>query len=156
MTFEPISAESIPESKNKTIYPKPFAGLVEGRTKKKLGDYFGLINFGINLARLEPGAISALFHHHAKQDEFVYILDGTPTLLLGKQEFLLKPGECFGFKAGTGIAHQLINRSQEPVVYIEAGDRSLGDLVEYPNDDLKATQMPNGSWSFAHKDGELY
>lgn len=152
----PTAAKSIPAPEIKTNYPQPFAALVEGRTKRKLGDHFGLANFGINLTRLEPGAISALFHHHAKQDEFVYILEGTPTLLYGELEYLLSPGECIGFKAGTGLAHQLVNRSQEAVVYIEVGDRSLGDAVEYPHDDLKATQLPNGNWSFAHKDGEPY
>nr|WP_199302872.1 hypothetical protein [Coleofasciculus sp. FACHB-SPT9] len=43
-----------------------------------------------------------------------------------------------------GISHQLINRSQENVTYLEIGDRTLGDEVEFPNDDLKATQLPNG------------
>lgn len=155
MILEPRSAESIPETKIKTIYPQPFAALVEGRTKRKLGDHFGLTNFGVNLTILEPGAISALFHYHAKQDEFVYILEGFPTLLLGEQEYPLKLGACVGFKAGTGIAHQLINRSQERVVYIEIGDRSLGDAVEYPNDDLKAIQLANGSWAFCRKDGSV-
>jgi len=156
MNNEPISAQLIPPPELKTIYPQPFAALVEGRTKRKLGDYFGLTNFGVNLTQLEIGAISALIHHHTKQDEFVYILEGTPTLLLGEQEFLLKPGECFGFKAGTGLAHQLINRSNESVLYLEVGDRSLDDGVEYPHDDLKAEQLPDGGWSFARKNGQAY
>ena len=156
MNNEPISAQLIPPPELKTIYPQPFTALVEGRTKRKLGDYFGLTNFGVNSTQLEVGAISALFHHHAKQDEFVYILEGTPTLLLGDQEFLLNSGDCIGFKAGTGVAHQLINRSQAEVVYLEIGDRSLGDNVEYPNDDLKATQLPNGNWRFARKNGDFY
>lgn len=46
-----------------------------------------------------------------------------------------------GFKAGSGVAHQFANRSQEPVVYIEVGDRTAGDEVEYPDDDLKATMV---------------
>ena len=58
-----------------------------------------------------------------------------------------------GFKAGTGVASQLVNRSPEPVVYIEVGDRAEGDQVEYPNDDLKAAQQTNGAWEFSHKDG---
>jgi hypothetical protein len=44
----------------KTIYPEPFASLVKGRTKRKLGEFFGLTNFGVNLTHLAPGAISAL------------------------------------------------------------------------------------------------
>ena len=156
MKQTPVSAESIPPPNQKTIYPPPFASLVEGRVKRKLGDFFGLTNFGVNLTRLSPGSVSALLHHHSKQDEFIYILQGTPTLVLGEQEFVLNPGDCYGFKAGAGVANQLANRSAEPVVYIEIGDRTAGDEVEYPNDDLKATQLPNGAWALSHKDGRPY
>jgi uncharacterized cupin superfamily protein len=152
----PISAKSIPASIGKTNYPAPYASLVEGRLKRKLGDSFGLTNLGVNLTHLSPGAMSALAHSHSKQDECIYILEGTPILILGKEEFTLNPGDCHGFKAGTGIAHHLINRSQENVTYLEIGDRTIGDEVEYPNDDLKATQLQNGEWRMTHKDGRPY
>ena len=45
---------------------------------------------------------------------------------------------CAGFKAGTGDAHQLINETDEEVVYLEIGDRTAGDAVTYPDDDLAA------------------
>jgi uncharacterized cupin superfamily protein len=156
MKQSPISAESIPGVMGKTVYPKPFASLVQGRLKRKLGEFFGLTNFGVNLTYLSPGAVSAVAHTHSKQDEFILILEGTPTLVLDKEEFVLHPGDCYGFKAGTGIAHQLINRSEESVKYIEIGDRMEGDEVEYPNDDLKATQLANGVWKITHKDGSEY
>lgn len=152
----PISAKSIPAARGKTIYPQPFAALVEGRLKRKLGECFGLTNFGINLTDLAPGAISALAHSHSQQDEFILVLEGSPTLVLGKEEFTLHPGDCYGLKAGTGIAHQLVNRSEENVTYLEIGDRTAGDEVEYPNDDLKATQLSNGTWMLTHKDGSPY
>lgn len=152
----PISAKSIPAKMGKTIYPEPYASLVEGRLKRKLGEFFGLTNFGINLTHLSPGARSALAHSHSQQDEFIFVLEGTPTLVLEQEEFTLNPGECYGFKAGTGIAHQLVNRSEESVIYLEIGDRTAGDEVEYPNDDLKVTQLPNGEWALTHKDGRAY
>jgi uncharacterized cupin superfamily protein len=152
----PILAELIPAPMGKTIYPEPYATLVKGRWKRKLGEFFGLTNFGVNLTHLSPGAISALAHSHSKQDEFIFVVAGTPTLVLGQDEFTLNPGECYGFKAGTGIVHQLVNRSQDTVTYLEIGDRCAGDEVEYPNDDLKATQLPNGEWTLTHKDGRGY
>lgn len=157
----PISAKSIPAAMGKTIYPEPYAALVKGRLKRKLGDFFGLTNFGINLTDLAPGAISALAHSHSQQDEFILVLEGTPTLLLGTEEYTLHPGDCYGLKAGMGIAHQLVNRSEENVTYLEIGDaqgtyRTAGDEVEYPNDDLKATQLSNGAWKLTHKDGSPY
>lgn len=103
VTCVPIPAESIPEPAQKTIYPPPFASMVDGRTKRKLGNHFGLTNFGVNLTQLAPGSIAALLHCHAKQDEFLYVLQGTPTLILNENEYVLSPGDCMGFKAGSGI-----------------------------------------------------
>jgi uncharacterized cupin superfamily protein len=98
----------------KTIYPEPYASLVQGRLKRKLGDVFGLTNFGVNLTHLSPGAMSALAHSHSRQDEFIYILAGALTLILGDEEFTLNPGDCYGFKAKTGVAHHLINQVPIP------------------------------------------
>lgn len=156
MKQAPISAKSIPATMGKTIYPEPYAALVKGRLKRKLGDFFGLTNFGVNLTDLAPGAISALAHSHSQQDEFIFVLEGTPTLVLGTEEYTLHPGDCYGFKAGRGIAHQLVNRSEENVTYLEIGDCTTGDEVEYPNDDLKARQLTNGIWKLTHKDGSSY
>ncbi|MDJ0928087.1 MAG: cupin domain-containing protein [Gammaproteobacteria bacterium] len=149
----PISSLSVTAMKGATFYPEPFAQQVRGRVKKKLGDLFRLTNFGVNLTQLEPGSVSALLHSHTTQDEFIYVLEGTPTLVMNAEEYELAPGDCMGFKAGTGIAHQLANRSDQPVTYLEIGDRSPGDAVEYPNDDLKANLAADGSWAFTRKDG---
>lgn len=59
-------------------YPEPFASLMSGRIKHPLGDIFGIKNFGVNLTRLSPGAVSALHHCHSRQDEFIYVLEGEP------------------------------------------------------------------------------
>jgi uncharacterized cupin superfamily protein len=126
-----------------------------GRVKQPLGDLFGLANFGVNLTRLAPGAVSALRHAHTLQDEFVYVLEGHPTLVTDAGDMPLRPGMCAGFKAGTGDGHQLVNRSSEDVVYLEVGDRTAGDIGSYPDDDLQAVSV-DGAWRFTHKDGTPY
>jgi uncharacterized cupin superfamily protein len=156
MSSEPLQAIDVPALSRKTIYPAPFDAQVAGRMKHRLGDHFGLTNFGINLTELAPGAVSALFHHHTKQDEFVYVVSGNPILVLGDKEFALQAGDCCGFKAGTGVGHQLVNRSQETVLYLEIGDRTAGDYAEYPRDDLRFTQLDTGAWVLTHKDGTPY
>lgn len=126
-----------------------------GREKRCLGDWFGLSNFGVNLTTLSPGAVSALRHAHTTQDELIYILHGHPVLISDAGEMQLSPGMCAGFKAGTGNAHQLVNRTSEEVQYLEIGDRSPGDGVVYPDDDLQAV-LVDGRWQFTHKDGSRY
>jgi len=156
MREKPIRAEDVEARKGQTVYPDPFARLVAGRTKRKLGDLFGLSNFGVNLTKLEPGAASALFHSHAVQDEFVFVLEGHPTIAYGEAEYELSPGDCMGFKAGTGIGHQLINGTDSVVTYLEVGDRTTGERVVYPRDDIAAELAPDGSWVMTHKDGTPY
>lgn len=138
-----------------SIYPAPFAGRMDGREKRPLGDVFGLTNFGVNLTRLAPGAISALRHAHARQDEFIYVLRGHPVLRTDAGDTPLAPGMCAGFKAGSGDGHQLLNPTAEEVEFLEVGDRSAGDCVTYPDEDLQAV-WTEGQWQFAHKDGRPY
>ena len=149
-----IEAESV-QLRLGSTYPEPFATMVAGRVKRALGDAFGLKNFGVNLTRMAPGSRSAMRHAHTRQDEFVFVLEGTATLITDAGETVLQAGMCAGFAAGSGDAHQLINRSDRDVVYLEVGDRIAGDEVTYPDDDL-AARMVDGRWQFSHKDGQPY
>jgi uncharacterized cupin superfamily protein len=136
-------------------YPEPFRSMMNGRVKRPLGDLFGLTNFGVNLTVVPPGAVSALRHAHSKQDEFVYVVSGTLVLHSDDGRVALSAGMCAGFKAGTGNAHRLLNESPSEAVYLEVGDRTPGDEVAYPDNDLVAS-LENGAWKFSHKDGTPY
>jgi uncharacterized cupin superfamily protein len=137
-------------------YPEPFRSQMAGREKRALGDVFGLANFGVNLTRIDPGAVSALRHSHSKQDEFIYVLEGRPVLVTDAGETQLEAGMCAGFRAGTGDAHKLVNRGETAVVYLEVGDRSAGDAVNYPDDDIAAVLGDDHQWRFTHKDETSY
>jgi uncharacterized cupin superfamily protein len=150
-----LVAKDMPPRTKPSNYPEPFFSRMARREKRPLGDTFGLKNFGVNLTRLAPGGESALLHRHSKQDEMVYILEGEPTLVTDQGEVQLRPGMCAGFPAG-GIAHQLVNRTDKDVLYLEIGDRTPGDEGSYPNDDIKAALGPDGKWLFTHKDGRAY
>jgi uncharacterized cupin superfamily protein len=150
-----VRADEVAPRVKPSNYPEPFFSRMSRREKRQLGDVFGLKNFGVNLTRLAPGGESALLHRHSKQDEFVYILQGRPTLVTDAGEVELSPGMCAGFPA-QGIAHQLVNRTGEDAVYLEIGDRTPGDEGSYPADDLQAKFRPDGQWSFVHKDGRPY
>jgi uncharacterized cupin superfamily protein len=150
-----LLAAGAPARAFRTNYPEPFASRMAGRDKRPLGDLFGLANFGVNLTRLAPGASSALRHAHTKQDEFVYILEGRPTLVTDAGRTALQAGMCAGFKAGTGDAHCLVNETEEDVVYLEIGDRTAGDAVDYPDDDLAVVTI-DGQRRAARKDGTPY
>ena len=150
-----IDAHDAPLRIKPTNYPEPFASRMAGREKRPLGDLFGITNFGVNLTRLKPGAMSSIRHCHSKQDEFIYVLGGAPTLHTDEGRTVLSPGMCAGFEAGDGNGHHLVNETGEDVFYLEIGDRAPGDEVRYPDDDLQAL-LVEGKWKFVHKDGTAY
>ena len=150
-----LLAADAPLRSKPSNYPEPFFSRMLKREKRPLGDVFGLNNFGVNLTTLMPGGESALMHRHSKQDEFIYIVQGFPTLVSETGEVELKPGMCAGFPAN-GEAHHLVNKTDKDAVYLEIGDRTPGDQGAYPQDDLKAELGSDGTWHFLHKDGRPY
>lgn len=133
-------------------YPEAYARHVRGRIKHPLGDVFGLKSFGVNLTRVPPGAVSSLHHRHSHQDEFIYVLEGRPTLVTDDGDMELAPGMCAGFPAN-GAAHHLQNLTDSEVVFLEVGGRAADDVVTYPADDLVSVAGSGGERRFTHKDG---
>lgn len=150
-----IRALDVPPPLKKSGYPEPFASRLGNRERRRLGDAFNLTDFGVNLCRLEPGAMSSMRHAHSAEDEFVYVLDGSPTLVTDAGTTVLAAGMCAGFKAGTGDAHHLRNDSSGVVWLIEVGTRADADQVVYPDDDL-ALHERDGRYVYTHKNGDPY
>ncbi len=148
-----VAAEVAPRTKPSN-YPEPFASRMAGRVKRPLGDQFGLTSFGVNLTRLPPGAVSALHHRHSGQDEFIYVLEGHPTLVTDAGPIELCPGMVAGFPA-RGTAHHLENQTNADCLILEVGDRTPGDTVTYTSDDLQA-EAGADRWRFTKKDGTAY
>ena len=122
-----ISAADVPIRAAVSFYPEPFASRMAGRQKRQLGEFFGLTNFGVNLTRLGPNALSSLRHSHARQDEFIYVVSGHPTLHTDRGRMRLSPGMCAGFKAGTGDSHHLHNETDEDVMRVFVPGDGIAD-----------------------------
>lgn len=150
-----VIAANVGTRAKKSGYPEPFRSRVEGREKRVLGDIFDLHSSGVNLTTLCPGAESALLHRHSLQDEFIYIIVGSPTLVTDRGTVELAAGMCAGFPAA-GLAHHLVNNSDVDVVYLEIGDRAPGDMGTFPADDIRADLDGDGQWFFSRKDGRRY
>jgi uncharacterized cupin superfamily protein len=117
-------------------YPREFAPVISGREKQRLGDAAGLTQFGVNITRIRAGSASALRHTHEAEDEFIYMLAGELVLAENGGETVLRAGDAAGFKAGSGIAHCLINRSDRDALYLEVGTRAKSERVHYPDVDF--------------------
>lgn len=137
-------------------YPEVFRHRVVPREKRALGDALGITQFGVNLTTLSPGKESSLRHYHAREDEFVFVLEGEVVLRTDDSEQVLTAGMCAGFPAGTTNGHQLVNRSALPARYLEIGSRDLADVVGYSEEDLACRKNAEGVWVFTRRDGSAY
>jgi uncharacterized cupin superfamily protein len=112
-----------------------------------------LTQFGVNITRIKAGSASALRHWHEQEDEFIYLLEGELILQENDGETVLKPGDAAGFKAGSGIAHCLVNRSDCDALYLEVGTRAARERVHYPDVDFMMERDASGRRYF-RKSGE--
>ena len=145
------------EWQSRQPYPAPYDNALAGRARRALGDALGLTQYGVNLGRLEPGAVSSLRHWHTGEDEFVFVIEGAPTLVTNDGEQVLGPGLTAGFPAHIENGHRLENRSEELVLYLEVGTRATRDVVTYPDTDLELIKEEAGNKrTFRHKDGTPY
>jgi uncharacterized cupin superfamily protein len=133
-----------------TSYPPDLAAPCADRAKQALGNVAGLTQFGVNLVRLPPGTWSSIRHWHTHEDEFVYIIEGEAVLVTDAGEQLLRPGMAAGFPAGVADGHQLINRTDGTVTYLEIGSRHELDDCFYPDANL---QIRHQDGVFTRKDG---
>ena len=76
------------------------------------GRHFGLKRLGIHHERLLPGRRTSYPHAESAEEEFVYVIEGTPDVWLDGTLHRLKPGDAVGFPAGTGICHSFLNNSE--------------------------------------------
>jgi len=140
-----------------TDYPEEFAINVKARERRKLGDAFGLTNFGVNFTTLPPGCWSSQRHWHSKQDEFVYIVSGEVVLVTDAGEQVITAGMVAGFPAGKPDGHHLVNKSSENAVYLEIGDRIPMDTTQYSDIDMRTAYIDDTNTDrYVHKDGTPY
>lgn len=135
-------------------YPAPYGEPCKLRENRQLGVAAGLTQFGVNLTRLKPGVWSSQRHWHAKEDEFIYVLEGEVVLVTDKGEETLRAGDCAGFKAGSRDGHCLKNVSTRDAVILTVGSRDDEDWGEYSDIDMKfLPRRYSGGGGYRRKDG---
>ena len=87
-----------------------------------LGRHFGLARLGIHHLRLPPGRRSSYPHAESAEEEFVFVIEGTPDVWLDGRLTRLKPGDSVGFQPGTGLCHSFLNNTDAEVRLMVIGD----------------------------------
>jgi uncharacterized cupin superfamily protein len=102
------------------------------RHTKSLAAATGLHHIGVHLVRVPPGHDSTQYHMHQCEEEFIYILSGCGLAEIGEDTVEVGPGDFMGFAPGR-FPHNLINHSQEDLVYLVGGLNLDFDICDYPH-----------------------
>lgn len=97
-----------------------------------LGSKLGLERIGVNHETIFPGTGSSIPHCHSRDEEFVFVVSGHPSLWIDGNLHQLKAGDAVAFPAGTGIAHTFLNNTDESIELLIVGEHSPDDKVHYP------------------------
>ncbi|PIU01084.1 MAG: cupin [Bdellovibrionales bacterium CG10_big_fil_rev_8_21_14_0_10_45_34] len=86
------------------------------------GKVFGLNKLGIHHELLPPGRRTSWPHAESDEEEFVYVIEGAPDAWINGRLYRLKSGDGVGFPCGTGIAHTIINNTNDDVRLLVVGE----------------------------------
>lgn len=139
--------------KHGSVPMQAFAGSAP-RTQASLSDAGGLTQFGAHLVTLQPGQHSSTRHWHSAEDEFLYLLDGTATVVEDTGVTIITSGDAACWPAGTPNAHQVVNRSDKPLTYLMIGTRDPNDTCHYPHAGRTLYNSPGG-WRMVADDGTV-
>ena len=98
-----------------------------------LGRLLGLARIGIHHERLPPGRRTSYPHAESVQEEFVFVVEGTPDVWIDGHLYRLREGDAVGFPAGTGVVHTFLNNTTKEVRLLVVGDANRADnQLRYP------------------------
>lgn len=102
--------------------------------------HFGFGRIGVHHERLPAGHRLSRPHAESAEEEFVYVIEGTPDVWLDGELHRLGPGDAVGFPAGDGLAHTFINNSEAEVHLLVVGEASKAEnRIVYPlNPEVRA------------------
>lgn len=114
----------------------------------RITDKVGMKALGVWYESLPAGHRSAFPHAHTHEEEFVYVLKGSPTVWLDGYTKELKPGDFVAFPSNTGLSHAIINDTDEKVVYLCIGETQefLDEKITYPLNPLRNNECSRKGW----------
>lgn len=111
-----------------------------------LGKVLGLQKIGIHIEILPPGRRTSWPHAEKLEEEFVFVLEGTPDAWIDGVLHRMRPGEMAAFPSGTGIAHTFLNNTKTLVKLLVGGERIEGNRIVYPKHPARNEACREKGW----------
>jgi len=110
------------------------------------GKAFGFKKLGIHHELLPAGRRTSWPHAESAEEEFIYVIAGTPDVWIDGNLHRLRPGDAVGFPCGTGICHTFINNTDSDVRLLVVGEKTKKEnKIFYPLHPERKKKC-EGSW----------
>lgn len=141
-------------SEDNAHYPNSSELLSQGAP---VGHKLGLKAIGVHVELLQPGRRTSWPHAESSEEEFAFVLEGTPDVWIDGVLHRLAPGDFVAFPAGTGIAHTFLNNTLHLAKLLVGGEASkIGNQIHYPLHPKRNAEMQaKGAWWEAAPKREL-
>lgn len=93
----------------------------------------GSERLGASIYEIEPGNSTFPYHYHLANEELLFVLKGRPDLRTPEGWRQLDEGEVVAFPLGERGAHQLVNRTDEPVRVVVISEMVGPEIAVYPD-----------------------
>jgi uncharacterized cupin superfamily protein len=115
----------------------PLETIRHGRTflaaRRRLAAAAGGEMIGCSLYRVPPGKRPFPYHFHTANEEALFILEGRGTLRLGGRRIPIGRGDYVALPVGPRHAHQVVNTSRRPLVYLCISTMIHPEISHYPD-----------------------
>jgi len=101
--------------------------------RKQLGLATHAKMLGTSIFKLEPGKKAFPYHFHHANEEAILILSGEGTLRLNNKEILVQKNDYITLPRGPEYAHQILNTSDQALIYLCISTMIEPDIMEYPD-----------------------
>ena len=129
----------------------------------RVSPHIGAEKLGYSVVRLKPGKRAWPYHSHYNIEEMFYVIAGEGTLRHAGEEYPIRTGDFICSPADPEQPHQIINTSQEELVYVALGNELKTDVMLYPDSgkygvwdgDARDLRAPGNFQLFARKEDAL-
>jgi len=93
----------------------------------------GAKKLGYAVVKLKPGKCAWPYHSHHVNEEMFYVIQGDGTLRHADEKYPIRAGDFICSPADPKQPHQIINTSDQELIYIALGTEEPTDVFLYPD-----------------------
>lgn len=93
----------------------------------------GAKKLGYAVVKLKPGKCAWPYHSHHVNEEMFHVIQGEGTLRHADEEYPIRAGDFICSPADPKQPHQIINTSDQEMIYIALGTEEPTDVFLYPD-----------------------